>query len=42
MLPATQLQRNVLAWNVRIPRSTIKATVKEGWITLDGQVDVKE
>jgi osmotically-inducible protein OsmY len=29
---------HALEWNVRIPRSAIKATVKEGWITLDGQV----
>jgi osmotically-inducible protein OsmY len=30
---------NQLAWNVSIPKDAIRASVRQGWVTLDGQVD---
>ncbi len=36
-IAAAAVQR--LAWNASIPRDSIKVTVRDGWVTLTGQVD---
>ncbi|HWG64353.1 MAG TPA: BON domain-containing protein [Streptosporangiaceae bacterium] len=30
---------HILEWNVQIPEGQVQATVQNGWVTLDGQVD---
>jgi osmotically-inducible protein OsmY len=32
--------RRVLEWDVRVPEERITCTVSDGWVTLEGQVDV--
>ena len=33
--------KNVLDWNVSVPNNKIKITVEDGWITLQGKVDLQ-
>lgn len=35
-----QMVRRVLEWDVRVPDEQITCTVSEGWVTLEGNVDV--
>lgn len=30
---------NTLGWNIEVPDTTIRATVQNGWVTLEGQVE---
>lgn len=30
---------NVLAWSVKVPQEGIRVTVRDGWITLEGEVE---
>jgi osmotically-inducible protein OsmY len=30
---------HALEWDVRVPANQVKATVKDGWVTLDGEVE---
>jgi osmotically-inducible protein OsmY len=35
----TQCADNVLRWSTNLPKETVKARVKDGWITLSGDLD---